>query len=127
MDTLPHHAWLVPRLGVPQDSILGPLLLVMFVNDLPTVISRSSVNMYADDTTLYYGGANVNDSIQVLQEDAQSVLQWFNCNGLTVNLKKTNLMILGRRRERKISEILLCHLTVCNFYRKYLGVELDSK
>ena len=56
----------------------------MFVNDLPTVIS-SSVNMYADDTTLYYGGANVNDSIQVLQEDAQSVLQWFNCNGLTVN------------------------------------------
>ena len=71
---------LVPRLGVPQGSILGPLLFVMFVNDLPTVISRSSVNMYADDTTLYYGGANVNDSIQVLQEDAQPV---FNCNGLT--------------------------------------------
>ena len=57
--------------------------------------------MYADDTTLYYGGANVNDSIQVLQEDAKSLLQWFNCNGLTVNLKKTNLMILGRRREKE--------------------------
>ena len=72
-------SWLVPRLGVPQGSILGPLSFVMFVNYLPTVISRSSVNMYADDTTLYHGGANVNDSIQVLQEDAQSVLQWLDC------------------------------------------------
>ena len=94
-------SWLVPRVGVPQGSILGPLLFVMFVNDLPTVISMNSVNMYADDTTLYYGGANVNDSIQVLQEDAQSVLQWLDCNRLTVNLKETNLMILGRRRRKK--------------------------
>ena len=101
-------------------------MFVMFVNDLPTVISRSSVNMYADDTTLYYGGANVNDSIQVLQEDAQSVLQWFNCNRLTVNRKKTNL---GRRREKEFrnssmsldSVELLSKASV-----KYLGVELDS-
>ena len=48
----PSSSWLVPRLGVPQGSIIGPLLFVMFVNDLPTVISRSSVNMYPDDTTL---------------------------------------------------------------------------
>ena len=123
-------SWLVPRLGVPQGSILGPLLFVMFVNDLPTVISRSSVNMYADDTTLYYGGANVNDSIQVLQEDAQSVLQWFNCNGLTVNLKKTNLMISGRRRREKEfrdSSMLLDGVELLpKTSVKYLGVELDS-
>ena len=123
-------SWLVPRLGAPQGSILGPLLFVMFVNDLPTVIRMNSVNMYADNTTLYYGGANVNDSIQVLQEDAQSVLQWFDCNGLTVNLKKTNLMILGiRRREKEFRDSsmsldgveLLPKASV-----KYLGVELDS-
>ena len=89
----------------------------MFVND-------------ADETTLYYGGANVNDSIQVLQEAAQSVLQWFNCNGLAVNLKKTNPMILGRRREKEFRDFsmsldsveLLLKLSV-----KYLEVELDSK
>ena len=124
-------SWLVPRLGVPQGSILGPLLFVMFVNDLPTVISRSSVNMYADDTTLYYGGANVNDSIQVLQEDAQSVLQWFNCNGLAVNLKKTNLMILGRRRREKEFRDSSMSLDSVELLPKpsvkYLGVELDSK
>ena len=123
-------SWLVPRLGVPQGSILGPLLFVMFVNDLPTVISRSSVNMYADDTTLYYGGANVNDSIQVLQEDAQSVLQWFNCNGLAVNLKKTNLMILERRREKEFRDSSMSLDSVELLPKpsvKYLGVELDSK
>ena len=52
MDTLPRSSWLVPRVGVRQGSILGPLLFVMFVNNLPIVISRHSVNMYADDTTL---------------------------------------------------------------------------
>ena len=124
-------SWLGPRLGVPQSSILGPLLFVMFVNDLPTVISRSSVNMYADDTTLYYGGANVNDSIQVLQEDAQSLLRWFNCNGLTVNLKKTNLMILRRRRRRekefRDSSMSLDSVELLpKAPVKYLGVELDS-
>ena len=123
-------SWLVPRLGVPQGSILGPLLFVMFVNDLPTVISRSSVNMYADDTTLYYGGANVNDSIQVLQEDAQSVLQWLDCNGLTVNLKKTNLMILGRRRRKKEFRDTSMSLDGVELLPKasvkYLGVELDD-
>ena len=123
-------SWLGPRLGVPQGSILGPLLFVMFVNDLPTVISRSSVNMYADDTTLYYGGANVNDSIQVLQEDAQSLLRWFNCNGLTVNLKKTNLMILGgRRREKEFRDSSMSLDSVELLPKasvKYLGVELDS-
>ena len=99
----------------------------MFVNDLPTVISRSSANMHADNTTLYYGGANVNDSIQVLQEDAQSVLQWFNCNRLTVNRKKTNLGRRRREKEFRNSSMSLDSVELLpKASVKYLGVELDS-
>ena len=57
-------SWLVPKLGVPQGSILGPLMFVLFVNDLPRAINTCSVNMYADDTTLYHGGTNGGDTLE---------------------------------------------------------------
>ena len=66
----------------------------------------------------------------MLQEDAQSVLQWFNCNGLAVNLKKTNLMILERRREKEFRDSSMSLDSVELLPKpsvKYLEVELDSK
>ncbi len=69
-------------------------MFILFVNDMPRAINTSSVNMYADDTTLYHGGTNIRDTMKVLQEDAHSAIQWFNRNNrLTANSKKTNLMV----------------------------------
>ena len=64
----------------------------------------------------------------MLQEDAQSVLQWLDCNELTVNLKKTNLMILGRgKKEFRDSSMSLDGVELLpKASVKYLGVELDD-
>ena len=68
--------WLTPKHGVPQGSILGPLLFILFVNDLPKMVQNGSLNMYADDTTMYSEGNTVANAIGKLKEDTQLTLEW---------------------------------------------------
>ena len=80
--------------GVPQGSILGPLLFMVFVNDLPSVVGRCSVNLYAHDTTIY---ACIEDPSLVrkhLEEYLGAIATWINTNSLKMNVAKTQLMIL---------------------------------
>ena len=66
--------WLIPRFGVPQGSILEPLMFVLFVNDLPRTGRHGSINMYADDTTLYVEAETAEQAMEALGSDAQSTL-----------------------------------------------------
>ena len=80
--------------GVPQGSILEPVLFSIFVNDLPAVVEHSSVNMYADDTELHCSG----DKIQHVQNDLQSglfrVQGWLQANR-QLNVTKSVIIVLG--------------------------------
>ena len=89
--------WLTPSFGVPQGSILGPLMFILFVNDLPKTIRRGSINMYADDTTLYTAAKTIEQTIEVLSTDAQSAMDWFRQKRLIVNLRKTHFMVFCRK------------------------------
>ena len=82
------------KTGVPQGSILGPLLFIMFVNDLPRSIQRSSCLMYADDTTLYSSSANPSNIEFALNRDLVNASNWFERNRLTLNIKKTKFMVI---------------------------------
>ena len=78
--------------GVPQESILGPLLFLLFINDLPLSLKNLpiSVNLYADDTTLY-GTASDKSSLEAnLQKALESVHTWCLENGMLINTDKTN-------------------------------------
>ena len=90
--------------GIPQGTILGPLLFLLYINDLPNCLMHSQPRMYADDTHLTLAGNSV-DSIELnLNEDLASISEWLTANKLTLNKSKTEFMIIGsRQREVLIS------------------------
>ena len=88
---------LTVMMGVPQGSILGPLLFSIYVNTLPNCISHGNVDMYADDTTLMVSGSSVTDVEQKFSFALQELMVWINHNRLVLNTDKTCVMVIASR------------------------------
>ena len=91
------------RCGVPQGSILGPLLFIVYMNDLPNVASKLELILYADDTTLFASLSslkNESDNIKTLNGELKSVSKWLKLNKLSLNLEKTKAMLFHTYQRR---------------------------
>ena len=81
--------------GVPQGSILGPLLFNLFINDLFLFLERTNICNFADDSTIYRCDSELEIILEDLQHDMKILLNWFKINLMKPNSKKVHFMILG--------------------------------
>ena len=86
--------------GMPQGSVLGPLLFILYTNDLPNTLTVSKSILFADDTTIYYSHSNLNTLYTNLNKDLQILNDWFKTNKLSLNVSKTQYMIFNKKNQR---------------------------
>ena len=82
-------------MGVPQGSLLGPRLFTLYVNDLPAIETAGTINMFADDTTIYYIGKEVEKVVDALNSISVDLYKWCQRNNLTLHESKTTAMLIS--------------------------------
>ena len=91
--------------GVPQGSCLGPLLFLIYINDLPFALKNCKVTMYADDTSISYSSKSIEDLTETLNNELKCLKEWLQGNKLSLNVTKTQAMVIGSRPNlKKIGE-----------------------
>ena len=115
--------------GIPQGSTVGPLLFILYINDISSVLKHCKYQLYADDTVLYISGQveNISDSVNT---DLVNFKNWCNQNKLTINVKKTKCVFFGLKSQVKhidTHEICIDNKLIDRVSSyKYLGVTLDA-
>ena len=90
--------------GVPQGSILGPLLFLIYINDIYCSSYALKFILFADDTNLFYSSKSVSDLQRVLNHEMTALSEWFKANRLSLNIDKTSYMLFYASNARCIPE-----------------------
>ena len=118
--------------GVPQGSILGPLLFLIYVNDLHKASSDLLPVMFADDTNIFLSGKNITELFSKMNKELKNIALWFQCNKLSLNVKKTKFSLFHSARKKSIIPDELPVLKIDNTdiardnVTKFLGILIDE-
>ena len=113
--------------GTPQGSCLGPLLFLIFTNDLHHCVENGNCLLFVDDTTLYFTHQNITYLKWGIEEDLKRVMDWFKANKLTLNVNKTECVLFNYKPLKDKFSINIGNITITNTDNaKFLGLWLDQ-
>ena len=126
---LDHRKQIVITCGVPQGAVLGPLLFIMYINDLNNVSNEVFSILFADDTRVFIEGDNIESAIEILNSELEKISTWLTENKLALNVSKSNFMIFHRARiktdsikivlgKSTIKQVAFIKFLRCNYIRK---------
>ena len=113
---------------VPQGSVVGPKLFILYINDLCTVSNVLQFVNFADDTTLFCSGKKLEELLNTVEEELKKLKIWFDINKLSLNVSKTKFIVFGNRKLHdevtlKIDDVEIERVAE----NKFLGVIIDKK
>ena len=109
--------------GVPQGFILGPLLFILHINNLPEVVSECNILMYADDTVIYCSSSKASVIQDKLIANLSKIEQWLSFNSLFINVTKTEALLFGNSFSITLNNNVIKRV----FHFSYLGIVFDDR
>ncbi len=118
--------WANLKKGVPQVSILGPLLFNVFINDIFYFIKKGTLYNYADDNTLSFNSPNFDELTNVLESESKVLIEWFDFNCMQANPDKFQAIAVGKKTADRSPAFNIGEVTIsCDEVVKLLGVDID--
>ena len=118
------------NIGVPQGTILAPILFLLYVSDLSNVINSANINVFADDVVIYSSNESITILKSNLQKTLDSVFEWYSTNKLMLSIEKCNIMLINSNPFQQLKDFTLNlgEKTLTKVEStKYLGLHLDDK
>ena len=122
----------IVKFGVPQSSMLGPLLFLIFVNDMSNSTKVLHPVLFVGDTNLFCSGSNIGTLFEIAKQELSQINDWFLANKLSLNVEKTKYMFFHKRIEQENIVLKLpllqlnSHIIEKENSLKFLGVILDE-